>query len=179
MKKRHSSSFLAAHFRRIPLRLILETAKVEQSVSENPKQLFIESHTENVGVFAHPFHTDIDVAIEEVTLHIVERDNVGEGIVLQILEIELEQIVVVTKDVIDVAQLFTMSGGQGGQPLFIRHLLTKLETGLGVKKYHIEKFRQKYRKLGKCGSGGCKKCVFLQPETGLVVQWIERKFPKL
>ena len=64
---------------------------------------------------------------------------------LQILEIELEQIVVVTKDVIDVAQLFTMSGGQVGQPLFIRHLLTKLETGLGVKKYHIEKFRQKYR----------------------------------
>ena len=179
MKKRHSCSFLAAHFRRILLRLVLETAKVEQSVSENPKQFFIESHPEDFGIFAHPFHTDIDIAVQEVTLHIVERDNVGEGIVLQILEIELEQIVVVTKDVIDVAQLFTMSGGQGGQPLFIRHLLTKLETGLGVKKYHNEKFRQKYRNLGKCGSRRRKKCVFLQPETGLVVQWIERKFPKL
>lgn len=103
MKKRHSCSFLAAHFRRILLRLVLETAKVEQSVSENPKQFFIESHPEDFGIFAHPFHTDIDIAVQEVTLHIVERDNVGEGIVLQILEIELEQIVVVTKDVIDVA----------------------------------------------------------------------------
>ncbi len=179
MKKRHRSSFLSAHFCRILLRLILKTAKVEQSVSENPKQLFIESHPENVSVFAHPFHTDIDVAVQEITLHIVESDDVGEGVVLQILEVELKQIVVVAKDVIDVAQLFSVSGGKGGQPLFIHHLLTKLETGLGVKKYHNEKFRQKYRNLGKCGSRGCKKCVFLQPEIGLVVQWIERKFPKL
>ena len=179
MKKRHRSSFLSAHFRRILLRLVLKTAKVEQSVSENPKQLFIESHPENAGVFAHPFHTDIDVAVQEITLHIVESDDVGEGVVLQILEVELKQIVVVAKDVIDVAQLFSVSGGKGGHPLFIHHLLAKLETGLGVKKYHNEKFRQKYRNLGKCGSRGCKKCVFLQPEIGLVVQWIERKFPKL
>ena len=179
MKKRHSCSFLAAHFCRILLRLVLKTAKVEQSVSENPKQLFIKSHPEDVGIFAYPFHTDIDVAVQEITLHVVERNDVGEGIVLQILEVELEQIVVVAKDVIDVSQLFSVSGGQGSQPLFIRHLLTKLETGLGVKKYHIEKFRQKYRNLGKCGSRRRKNCVFLQPETGLVVQWIERKFPKL
>ena len=179
MKKRHRSNFLSAHFCRILLRLVLKTAKVKQSVSENPKQFFLESHPVDDGIFAHPFHTDIDVAVQEVTLHIVERDDVGESIVLQILEVELEQIVVVAKDIIDVAQLFTMSGGQGGQPLFIHHLLSKLETGLGVKKYHNEKFRQKYRNLGKCGSRGCKKCVFLQPEIGLVVQWIERKFPKL
>ncbi len=179
MKKRHRSSFLSAHFCRILLRLVLKTAKVEQSVSENPKQFFLESHPVDDGIFAHPFHTDIDVAVKEFALHIVERDDVGERVVLEILEVELEKIVVVAEDIIDVTQLFAVSGGKGCQPLFIHHLLTKLETGLGVKKYHIEKFRQKYRNLGKCDSRGCKKCVFLQPETGLVVQWIERKFPKL
>ena len=142
MKKTHCSGFLSAHFLSILLRFILKTAKVEQSMSENPKQFFIESHPEDICVFAHSFHTDIDVAVQEVTLHIIERDDVGEGVVLQILKVELEQIVVVAEDVIDVAQLFSVSGGEGGQPLFVHHLMMELETGLGVKKYHNEKLSE-------------------------------------
>ena len=179
MEKFHGCLFLTAHFRSFFIRFILESTQVQQSVGNYPEEFLLESNTEDARILANPLHTDINVAIEASTLHIVKRNNIRKRVVLEVLEVELQKIVIVAENVIHITQLFTVRLGQLGEPTLVCHLMRKLERGLRMEKYHIQKFRQKYRKKRKQGKGKRKNSVFLQPETGLVVQWIERKFPKL
>ena len=151
MKKIHSGSFLSAHFRRILLRLVLKSTKMEKSMSDDSQKLFIKSHLKNAGILAHPFHTDVNITIEASALHIVECNYIRESVVLEVLKIELEQIVIIAENVIHIAQLFAMRLGQFGKPSLVHHLMGELECGLGMEKYHIQKFWQKYRKKRKWG----------------------------
>ena len=123
MKKIHCHLFLTAHLGGILLRLVLETTQMQHPVGNHPKQLLLKRHPKLNGILAHPFHTDIDVAVEPVTLHIVERDDVGERVVLKILQVELEEILIIAKDIVDIPHLFAVVFGQTGEPPLVLHLV--------------------------------------------------------
>ena len=123
MKKIHGHLFLTAHLGGILLRLVLETTQMQHPVGNHPKQLLLKRHPKLNGILAHPFHTDIDVAVEPVTLHIVERDDVGERVVLKILQVELEEILIIAKDIVDIPHLFAVVFGQTGEPPLVLHLV--------------------------------------------------------
>ena len=123
MKKIHGHLFLTAHLSGILLRLVLETTQMQHPVGNHPKQFLLKRHPEQDGILAHPFHTDIDVAVEPVTLHIVERDDVGERVVLKILQVELEEILIIAKDIVDIPDLLAVVFGQTGEPPLVLHLM--------------------------------------------------------
>ena len=123
MKKIHGHLFLTAHLGGILLRLVLETTQMQHPVGNHPKQLLLKRHPKLDGILAHPFHTDIDVTVKEITLHIVECDDVGERVVLKILQIELEEILIIAKDIVDIPDLLAVVFGQTGEPPLVLHLV--------------------------------------------------------
>ena len=168
MKKIHSHLFLTAHLGSIPLRLVLETTQMQHSVGNHPEQLLLKSHPELDGILAHPFDTDINVAVELVTLHIVERDDVGERVVLKVLEVKLEEILIIAKDIVDISYFLTMVFSQTREPPLILHLVGQIKRRFRMEKNHKKKFRQKYRKKGKWGGRKIKKLAyFCSPKMAL------------
>ncbi len=69
-------------------------------------QLLLESDRILLRIFADPFHADENIAVQNIPFAIVKRDNVGIGVVLQILLVDLQQVRIITKNIVHIAYFF-------------------------------------------------------------------------
>ena len=63
----------------------------------HPVEFLLEILAQIAGILGHPVHADEHLAADDVVLPIVETDDVGVGVVIQILDIEFEKLLVAAK----------------------------------------------------------------------------------
>ena len=113
--------FFPHHFRFL-VALIFITTQVQNTVRQHPQQLLRKFNFENPRILSHPLHTNVNVTVQNTILHIIKRDNVGERVVRQILQIQFQQIVVIAKNVVQVPYPETFRLRNGLHPLLVLQL---------------------------------------------------------
>ena len=61
-------------------------------------KFLLESNSEIAGIVADAVGTDEDIAFDVGRLEVWKRDDVGEGVVFEVLHIEIVQVIVAAKD---------------------------------------------------------------------------------
>jgi hypothetical protein len=107
---------LAAHLGGFGGGLVALAEEVEDAVDDHAMELLLERHAEPDGVLPYPVDTDHDVARDKTTRDIVEGDDIGIGVVVEVLPIDAEEVLVVAKKIVDVANLLSATHDDLGDP---------------------------------------------------------------
>ena len=62
-------------------------------------QLLLERNRKQLCIVSNPIHTYHNIARYQIAAHIIESDNIGVRIVIQIFSINFQQILVITKKI--------------------------------------------------------------------------------
>ncbi len=88
-------------------RLVLVTTEVQRPMEDNPVQFIAEGGTELLGIVPHPVNTDVDLTNNRCGMAgKVEGDNISKVIMLQVLAVDLQQVLIRTKDETQGFQLY-------------------------------------------------------------------------
>ena len=87
-------------------------------MDDDTVQLLLESAAEILGVLPYPVDAYQNVARNDVAFHIVESDDVGISIVVEVLAVDLQNIFVVAKKVTDVPYPLFLFLHHLGDPFF-------------------------------------------------------------
>lgn len=72
--------------------------------------------------------------MEHFALRIIKGDDIGKGVVLQVFYIYFVQILIIAKNIVDIACLFTFGLGYAFHPTFYFVFLKRKDKGSFVKK---------------------------------------------
>ena len=95
---------------------VVDAAEVQYAVDDDSVEFGRVGDAAFLGIGAYGVEADEDVAADAVVLIIVESDDVGVVVVLEVLLVDLEDFVVVAEDVGDVAHLAIVSFGHQLDP---------------------------------------------------------------
>ena len=107
---------------------VVDAAQVQHAVYDNTVQLLVVLSALLLGVGAHGVERYHDVAVQPVALCVVEGDNVGVEVVLQVLPVHLQYLLVVGEEIAYLAYPLAVGGGhslnpfRGGAPFDVGHL---------------------------------------------------------
>ncbi len=87
---------------------VVDATKVENAVDDDTIQLFVIRHALLFGIGAHGIERDEEVAREAVALTIVESDDVGVVVVLEILAIDFQNFLIVAEYIGNIAHTFSV-----------------------------------------------------------------------
>ena len=76
-------------------------AEVQYAVGEHAQEFLLKGHSVVGGILAHALYGDVDIAMEGITLAVIKGDDVGKGVVGEVLHIDAVEVVVVAKDVVN------------------------------------------------------------------------------
>ena len=117
--------FLAPHLTGLIVAFVTLSKKVQHTVDYDTMQLVDKRYTEFFGILPHPLYTNHYVTRNQTSCHIVKSNNIGVSVMVKILPIDLQQVLIVTKEVVDVADLLITSFYHFGNPflhfLCLRH----------------------------------------------------------
>lgn len=99
-----------------PRSLVVDTAEVQDAVYDDTVQLRVVVASEELRIRAHGIEADEEVTAEPVAFAVIEGDDVGVVIVLQILAVHLQNLLVGTENIGDFTGPFPVSGGYGLDP---------------------------------------------------------------
>ena len=118
--------------------LVVDAAKVQDAMDDGAMQLLVVRLAELLGVGAHGVEANEEVARDLIAARIVEGDDVGVVVVLQILPVHLQNLLIRAKDVADVARLLAVAARHSLYPLANRRLPDGRERCLfRIECYHI------------------------------------------
>ena len=95
---------------------VFYAAQVEDAVYDDAVQLVFEALSVFLGVAFDGVEADEYVAAYPVAFGVVEGDDVGVVVVLQVLPVDFQDAAVVAKDVADLSGSFSVRGGYGFDP---------------------------------------------------------------
>ena len=87
---------------------VVDAAKVEYAVDHDAMQLFVERQAAVLGVRPHCIDGDVDVALYDIALAVIESDDVGIIVMTEILAVHFEYLLVVNEHITDLANLATI-----------------------------------------------------------------------
>lgn len=88
--------------------VVVVAHEVQNSVNHNTRQLNRKIGLKGLGIFRNPLNTNVNVALYGVGFFgLVEGNNIGVGIVLEVGFVDVQQISITTKNIIECAQFFT------------------------------------------------------------------------
>ena len=125
-----SVGLLTAHLSGFVGRLVSLPEEVEHAVDENAVEFLLERDAKREGILPYPVDADENVARDEVGGDIVEGDDVGVGVVVKELTVDLKDVVIVAEEVGDVADLLATPTDYLGDPL--THLLGHRELEIYI-----------------------------------------------
>ena len=119
--------------------------QVEQTMDDYPMEFFVKLGTIFNGILADRVDTDEKIAGKFLSLAIVECDDVGEVVMLEITHVDIEDVIVRTKYYVNIAQGSDFASGNELQPSVIRQFILENELYiLAIIPYHGPKFPQIY-----------------------------------
>ncbi len=90
------------------LALVVDAAKVQNTVDDYAVQLLLICRPHHFAVAAHGVERDEKVAADDIILAVVEGDDVGVIVMLQVLAVYLKNLLVVAEYVGNVANLLSV-----------------------------------------------------------------------
>ena len=72
-------------------------------MNHDTMQLLLKWDAKLLGILPHPIHTNHDITRDKVADDIIERNDIGICIMIQILPVHTEKIIVVTKQIRNIA----------------------------------------------------------------------------
>ena len=140
---KHSNGFIlfALHNLALAFTFIVYSAQMQNTVYNHSVQLLLILHTQLFAVTEHCIEAYKKVARYDILLGVIECNNIGVIIVLKILAINLENFLVVTEDIRNIPNLFTVTCRHLFNPrrnvaaLYCGHL-----NPIGLIAYHISKY---------------------------------------
>ena len=99
-------------------------------MDDNTVELLVESGVELLGILLHTLNTYQNIAGNNFALNVVEGDNVGIGIVIEIFTIDLDEVIIVAEEIADVAYLLALGLDDLRNPFFHLHLTFEIEVGV-------------------------------------------------
>ena len=96
--------------------LVVDAAEVEYAMYDHAVQLLVIVLAIGSGIGGYGIERDDKVAVELVALAVVEGDNVGEIVVLEILTVDLEDFLVGAEEVAHLAYCLAIGGGHTAYP---------------------------------------------------------------
>ena len=137
---------LGAHLSNILLRMVVITDQVQDTMDNDPVQLILELGPVKLRVLPDRIHADEEITVQAVTLAVVERDDVREVIVLQILHIHVQDVVVRAENDGNITQPPDLTLGDQFEPTAGKPLLLESELRIFVIiGYHNQNFVQIYK----------------------------------
>ena len=103
--------------------MVVVTDQVQDAMDNHAIKFVLELGPIEGGVLPDGIHADEQVAADSVALAIVERDDVGEVIVLQVLHIHVQDVVVRTENDGNVTQAPDLAFGNQFEPAVGKPLL--------------------------------------------------------
>ena len=131
---------LATHHRRFLITLVLISAQMEQPMGEDTQKFLLKRDRKQFRIFSNSLNTNEYIPIQKISLNIIKGDDVRQRVVIQIRQIDLQKIIVITKNIVDLSYLETLMGSQRRKPALVQEFLGKLKIRLGMKKNHCIKF---------------------------------------
>lgn len=106
--KRKHFIFFGTHQNLICIRLIFVTAEVKQTMNTNTIQLIQKRNRKTNSILRNTVNTDKQITTYNITFRIIERDDVRVIVVVEVLTIHLQQILIGTKNHIDISELLLL-----------------------------------------------------------------------
>ena len=103
--------------------MVIVTDQVQDTMDNHTVQLVFEFGPVELRVLPDRIHADEQVAADAIALAIVERDDVGKVIVLQILHVHVQDVVVRTENDGNVTQAPDLAFGNQFEPAVGKPLL--------------------------------------------------------
>lgn len=95
------------HYCEVFFFLVFKAAKVQHAVKYYPMQLVLIGGLEFCSIILYPLHAYVYFALHRLfTFAHVEGNDIGKGIVIEIALIDIEQEVIVAKDIAEVSYLY-------------------------------------------------------------------------
>ena len=104
---------LATHHRRFLNTLVLISAQMEQPMGEDTQKFLLKRDRKQFGIFYNSLNTNEYIPIQKLSLNIIKSDDVRQRVVIQILQIDLQKIIVITSihafDSIEITEIIKTS----------------------------------------------------------------------
>lgn len=115
-EKVESLVFFLTHDSSVGIGLIALTKEMKDAMDKDTAQFDIERHIERKGIVGHTFDTNHNIARDKIRGNIVEGDDVGIGVVAEVLLVDLEEVLVGTEEVVDVTDTCAAVGDDSSNP---------------------------------------------------------------
>lgn len=96
--------------------MVIVTYQVKQAMNHHAIQFLVEVDAIELGIILHAVYTDEQISTEDILLAVIESDDVGKVIVLEIFHINVEDIVIRTENDVNVTYLFNLAFGDKFEP---------------------------------------------------------------
>ena len=116
VEQRKSFVFSCFHYFALARPLVVDAHKVQNAVYDDAVQLVVVSLAKLLGIGAHRVEADKQVAAQHIALAVVEGDDVGVIVVLEVLAVHLEYLFVVAEHVGHLAHALVVRCCHGAHP---------------------------------------------------------------
>ena len=110
--------------------MVVVTDKMEYTVDHDPIEFVGELCPVEKGILPDTVYADKQISAEDILFAVVEGDDIGEVIVLEILHIDVENIVIRTEDYVNISYLSDLTRRYRSQPLVIKRFVFEFERNV-------------------------------------------------
>lgn len=96
--------------------VVVVTNKMKKTMNDDPVEFLIELGTIFNGILTNGVDTDEQISGKLVSLTIVESDNVGKIVMLKITHVDIKDVIVGTKNYVNIADSSDLTAGDELQP---------------------------------------------------------------
>ena len=96
--------------------VVVVTNKMKKTMNDDPVEFLIELGTIFNGILTNCVDTDEQISGKLVSLTIVESDNVGKIVMLKITHVDIKDVIVGTKNYVNIADSSDLTAGDELQP---------------------------------------------------------------
>ena len=96
--------------------VVVVTNQMKKTMNDDPVEFLIELGTIFNGILTNGVDTDEQISGKLVSLTIVESDNVGKIVMLKITHVDIKDVIVGTKDYVNIAYGSDLTAGDELQP---------------------------------------------------------------
>jgi hypothetical protein len=94
--------FLSPHPGDVGLFFVAKAAEVQHAVANDPQKFVIGTHAKSGGIVAHTVYAYIDLSVHAGSIRVgeIERNDIGERVVIEVTEVETEQEFVCAENIV-------------------------------------------------------------------------------
>jgi hypothetical protein len=96
--------------------VVVVTNQMKETMNDDPVEFLIELGTIFNGILTNGVDTDEQISGKLVSLTIVESDNVGKIVMLKITHVDIKDVIVGTKNYVNIADSSDLTAGDELQP---------------------------------------------------------------